>query len=128
MTDPGSDYLAALDAVREAVLRGAHAASQGRRDHLSSIIDELTDRLTVAAKRPDEPAESTVLFTKWFPDGPSQGYAYVAHRDRRGVWNLSGTQHLSFTWDKLLEWLDDKNRSILTLRVAQALSPTNENT
>lgn len=128
MTDPGSDYLAALDAVREAVLRGAHAASQGRRDHLSSIIDELTDRLTVAAKRPDEPAESIVLFTKWFPHGRAEGYAYVAHRDDKNVWHLSGSQWLKFHWDKLLEWLDDKHKSIITLRVVSAYPPKNENT
>lgn len=129
MSDPGTDFLAALEAVKSAVRRGAGSASPGRRASLERCVDELTGNLLKVAKRPDEPTGTpTVRFTKTFGrGGERRSYYYAAIRADDGYWYLTGIREVDmakrYTWDELLTWLDDYNRSVETLRLATRWEP-----
>lgn len=117
MSDPGSDYASALADVRQAVLRGAAETSPGRQTRLANAVESLTTRLAKIAGRPDEPTESVVRFTKFF--GFTKRFDYAARRVN-GQWHITGHQRQTsvYSWEDLLDWLDDRWDSIKTLRVA----------
>ena len=104
-TSPSDDYEQALDALRDAVQRGASGASAARRARLDATVAALTEQLARVASRPDEPPEMVVRFTREW--SKNERYEYVAIRADDGRWYLSGPQQTGkcYTWDELLDFV-----------------------